>query len=156
MVPGSHHRFIKGVGHGDIAHNDYSRFINTIILFPESHFHCHYHPIPHHIYLHFFYQLYPTHVLSPNYYLPNSLTPPPPPPPPPFRPPTHPPTHPSPLTRPCCSSPSLPLLLPHSEDLRYAYRAGDPIINDARTIHGVLPNTSDRWRLVLWCILDVY
>ena len=28
-----------------------------------SHFHCRYHPIPHHICLHFFYQLYPSHLL---------------------------------------------------------------------------------------------
>ena len=41
-------------------------------------------------------------------------------------------------------------------DVRYAYRAGQPIVNDARTIHGVDRNSSDRWRVVTWYILDVY
>lgn len=41
-------------------------------------------------------------------------------------------------------------------DVRYAYRAGQPIVNDARTIHGVQPNRSDRWRVVTWFILDTY
>jgi hypothetical protein len=27
---------------------------------------------------------------------------------------------------------------------------------DARTIHSVSPNTSDKWRVVLWVIVDSY
>ena len=41
-------------------------------------------------------------------------------------------------------------------DVRYAYRAGQPIVNDARTIHGVDRNRSNRWRVITWYILDVY
>lgn len=38
----------------------------------------------------------------------------------------------------------------------YNYRAGCPIIIDARTLHSVSPNMSDRWRVIIWYIFDSY
>lgn len=38
----------------------------------------------------------------------------------------------------------------------YAYRAFQPIIIDARTLHSVSNNISDNWRVVVWFIFDSY
>jgi hypothetical protein len=38
----------------------------------------------------------------------------------------------------------------------YEYRAGQPMMIDARTLHSVSRNSSDRWRLVIWFIFDSY
>jgi 2-keto-3-deoxy-galactonokinase len=40
--------------------------------------------------------------------------------------------------------------------LKYAYRAGKPIIIDARTLHSVDSNVSNDWRIVNWFIFDSY
>jgi hypothetical protein len=42
------------------------------------------------------------------------------------------------------------------EMVSYAYRAGQPMIIDARTLHSVSPNVSDRWRVVVWFIFDSF
>eukprot|EP01038_Epipyxis_sp_PR26KG_P012079 gene12079-16164_t len=41
-----------------------------------------------------------------------------------------------------------------NEMICYAYRAGDPMVIDARTLHSVA--ASNEWRLVLWFIFDTY
>jgi hypothetical protein len=38
----------------------------------------------------------------------------------------------------------------------YCYRAGQPCLFDARTLHSVAPNESDTWRCVVWYIFDSY
>eukprot|EP01034_Spumella_vulgaris_P023630 gene23630-29869_t len=38
----------------------------------------------------------------------------------------------------------------------YGYRAGQPMMIDARTLHSVSRNSSDKWRLVIWFIYDSY
>ncbi len=54
------------------------------------------------------------------------------------------------------------MILKRNEDLleriklNYAYRAGKPIIIDARTLHSVDNNISDEWRVVNWFIFDSY
>ena len=40
------------------------------------------------------------------------------------------------------------------EVLYYSYEAGRPMIIDARTLHGALPNISDRWRVICWFIYE--
>ena len=40
--------------------------------------------------------------------------------------------------------------------VNYAYRAGKPIIIDARTLHSVDNNVSNTWRIVNWFIFDSY
>lgn len=40
--------------------------------------------------------------------------------------------------------------------VNYAYRAGQPMIIDARTLHSVDNNVSDNWRVVNWFIFDSY
>jgi hypothetical protein len=42
------------------------------------------------------------------------------------------------------------------EMVSYAYRAGQPMIIDARTLHSVSPNVSDSWRVVVWFIFDSF
>jgi hypothetical protein len=38
----------------------------------------------------------------------------------------------------------------------YEYREGQPLMIDARTLHSVSRNSSDKWRLVIWFIFDSY
>lgn len=38
--------------------------------------------------------------------------------------------------------------------LKYSYRSGAPMIMDSRTLHGALPNTSSRFRVIYWLILE--
>lgn len=40
--------------------------------------------------------------------------------------------------------------------VEYAYKAGEPILFDARTLHSVAFNKSPDWRLVCWFIIDCY
>ena len=40
--------------------------------------------------------------------------------------------------------------------ISYTYKALQPIIIDARTMHSVSNNLSSRWRIVLWFIYDSY
>lgn len=40
--------------------------------------------------------------------------------------------------------------------VQYCYKAGNPVIFDARTMHGVENNVSDTWRVVCWFIIDCY
>jgi hypothetical protein len=42
------------------------------------------------------------------------------------------------------------------EMVTYSYRAGQPMIIDARTLHSVSPNVSEKWRVVVWFIFDSY
>ena len=42
------------------------------------------------------------------------------------------------------------------EQVEYCYRAGQPMIIDARTLHSVSPNVSDKWRTVVWFIFDSF
>ena len=42
------------------------------------------------------------------------------------------------------------------EEVAYAYRAGEPMLIDARTLHVVSRNRTDAWRVVMWCIFDCY
>lgn len=42
------------------------------------------------------------------------------------------------------------------EMVQYAYRAGQPMIIDARTLHSVSPNVSTQWRVVVWFIFDSF
>ena len=39
---------------------------------------------------------------------------------------------------------------------KYMYRSGEPVIIDARTLHGVTSNISSHWRFVAWFIYDMY
>jgi ectoine hydroxylase-related dioxygenase (phytanoyl-CoA dioxygenase family) len=39
---------------------------------------------------------------------------------------------------------------------KYCYQSGNPVIFDARTMHGVENNVSDKWRVVCWFIIDCY
>jgi len=43
-----------------------------------------------------------------------------------------------------------------AEQIAYNYRAGQPMIIDARTLHSVTPNISDKWRVVVWFIYDSF
>mmetsp|Transcript_77302 Transcript_77302/g.151677 ORF Transcript_77302/g.151677 Transcript_77302/m.151677 type:complete len:326 (+) Transcript_77302:45-1022(+) len=43
-----------------------------------------------------------------------------------------------------------------NEMISYAYRAGQPMIIDARTLHSVAPNTSNKWRVMVWYIFDSF
>lgn len=36
----------------------------------------------------------------------------------------------------------------------YCYRAGQPVVIDSRTLHGALPNVSNRWRIICWFIFE--
>lgn len=38
--------------------------------------------------------------------------------------------------------------------LHYSYAAGNPMVIDARTLHGALPNSSDSWRVICWFIYE--
>jgi hypothetical protein len=42
------------------------------------------------------------------------------------------------------------------EEVVYSYRAGQPMLIDARTLHSVSRNKSNAWRAVMWCIFDCY
>lgn len=43
-----------------------------------------------------------------------------------------------------------------AEQVVYNYRAGQPMIIDARTLHSVSPNVSDKWRVMVWYIFDSF
>ena len=49
---------------------------------------------------------------------------------------------------------SLPQL--EAQQVQYVYRAGQPMMIDARTLHSVARNSSDRWRMIVWFIFDSY
>lgn len=38
----------------------------------------------------------------------------------------------------------------------YVYEAAAPLIFDARTLHSVANNVSEKWRVVIWFIFDCY
>lgn len=40
--------------------------------------------------------------------------------------------------------------------VEYLYRAFEPIIFDARTLHSVARSISSEWRIVLWFIFDSF
>jgi ectoine hydroxylase-related dioxygenase (phytanoyl-CoA dioxygenase family) len=40
--------------------------------------------------------------------------------------------------------------------IEHCYRPGEPVVFDARLIHGVCGNTSSRWRVLIWSIFDQY
>jgi ectoine hydroxylase-related dioxygenase (phytanoyl-CoA dioxygenase family) len=43
-----------------------------------------------------------------------------------------------------------------SQAVHYAYEEGNPIVLDARVMHGVENNYSNEWRVVCWFIVDSY
>jgi len=47
-------------------------------------------------------------------------------------------------------------LLLEEECVVYNYRAGQPMMIDARTLHSVTPNVSQDWRWITWFIFDSY
>lgn len=46
--------------------------------------------------------------------------------------------------------------LMNSRCIRYSYEEKATVFLDARTLHSVAPNVSDRWRFIVWFIYDAY
>ena len=44
----------------------------------------------------------------------------------------------------------------NKRQIEYCYRAGLPMLIDARTLHSVSPNKSNTWRVICWFIYDSF